>query len=204
MIRYRQKMIILALGGSMLLWAGCRDKLTPETRDYVEYGWELFLEGEYREAVEQFEIGVGEEDGGAQYADGWNGIGWSYARLGAADTSKTNFTRGVALADTSEVGTDVLSGRAFANLALGVYVDAVSDGKAALVRDATWTFSRDATVTFEHLVLTVAEGFYGLGEYDSSYTWVRKLESTFSLGDPSSLAGRAELADKIEELDDLI
>lgn len=193
----------MVLGSMLFASLGCREKLTPETPDYVEYGWELLLEEEYREAIEQFDVGISGDEG-ARYADGWNGLGWAYARLGSADTSKTNFTRGIALDDTTDTGTEVLAGRAFVNLALAEHAGAVSDAKAALALNAAWTFSRDPTLTYEHLILTTATAFYGLTEFDSCYVWIRKLEPEFALSSPGSLAGRAALAAKLEEWDDLL
>jgi len=201
---YRHIIYGMVLGSMLFASLGCREKLTPETPDYVEYGWDLMLEENYREAIVQFEVAVSLDEGPTFYADSWNGLGWAYARLGSADTSKTNFTRGIALDDTTDTGTEVLAGRAFVNLALAEHAEAVSDAKAALVLDAAWTFSRDQALTYEHLILTAATAFYGLAEFDSCYAWIRKLEPEFALSSPGSLPGRAALADKLEEWDNLL
>lgn len=181
-----------------MLMVGCRERIEPETPDYVEYGWELMAEGEYRGAIAQFEVGVDIDD---DYADGWNGLGWAFARLGVADTSVTNFTEGVSLSDTSIVGTEVLAGRSFARLALGQFSGAVSDGKNALGETPAWEFRRDPLIDYEHVQLTVATGFYGLGEFDSSLVWVRKLDSEFT-ANVSTIKGVATLAAKLEDLED--
>jgi tetratricopeptide (TPR) repeat protein len=190
--------------GSMLLLAlimiGCRERIEPETPDYVEYGWELMAEEDYRGAIAQFEEGVDIED---DYADGWNGLGWAYAKLGVPDTSVTNFAEGVSLADTSVVGTEILAGRSFARLALGQFSGAVSDGKNALVRAPTWTFRRDPLIDYEHVELSVATGFYGLGEFDSSLVWVRKLDNEFT-ANVSTITGVSRLAAKLAGLEDAL
>ena len=187
-----------------LIMGGCRDRVEPETPDYVEYGWELMAEQSYRAAIVQFEAGTGRE---ASYADGWNGLGWAFARLGAADTSNQRFITAAAKSDISDttavavaVATEILAGRSFARLALGQFSGAVSDAKGALaLTPDDWEFRRDNTVTYEHLYLTAATGFYGWGEFDSCLVWVRKLDNTFST-DTATLSGRSRMAAKLEAL----
>ena len=188
--------IAFSLAGLMLLAiGGCRDRLSPETPDYVEYGWELLAEQNYRESIAQFEVGKTED---ATYADSWNGLGWAYAKLGAADTSASRFTVGAALNDTTIVATEILAGRSFSRLALGD-TNAVADAKAALTRTPAWEFARDPSLSYLHLYLTVASGFYSWGKFDSSLVWVRKLDDSFSV-DVTTLPGRSKLAAKLQDL----
>ena len=188
---------ILIVSLLALIMGGCRDRIEPETPDYVEYGWELMADSLYRAAIVQFEAGTDLE---ASYADGWNGLGWAFARLGAADTSAERFTTAATKSDTTIVGTEILSGRSFARLALGQFSGAVSDADSALSLTPEWVFRRDpAAVTYEHLYLTAATGFYGLGEFDSCLVWVRKLDNTFS-ADTATLSGRSRMAAKLEAL----
>ena len=180
-----------------LIMGGCRDRIEPETPDYVEYGWELMADSLYRAAIVQFEAGTDLE---ASYADGWNGLGWAFARLGAADTSAERFTTAATKSDTTIVGTEILAGRSFARLALGQFSLAVGDAKGALALTPDWVFRRDpAALTYQHLYLTAATGFYGLGEFDSCLVWVRKLDNTFST-DTATLSGRSRMAAKLETL----
>jgi tetratricopeptide (TPR) repeat protein len=181
----------------VLVSGGCRPRVEPETPDYVEYGWELMAEESYREAVIQFEEGIDIDD---TYADGHNGLGWAYVKIGAADTSARKFTDGIDMSDTTIVGTELLAGRSFARLALGQFSGAVSDAKAALVLTSDWEFRRDLTVTHDDLTFTVATGFYGLGEFDSSLVWVRKLNSDFT-ANVATMSGRSRLAAELEELE---
>jgi len=187
---------ILIVSLLALIMGGCRDRVEPETPDYVEYGWELMADTSYRAAIVQFEAGTELE---ASYADGWNGLGWAYARLGAADTSAERFTTAATKSDTTIVGTEILAGRSFALLALGEFSGAVNDAKGALYLTPAWEFRRDPIVTYEHLYLTAATGFYGLGEFDSCLVWVRKLDNTFS-ADTATLSGRSRMAAKLEAL----
>ena len=179
----------------LLLASGCRDKLVAETPDYTEYGWELWAELDYEGALDQFrEALVLAED----YADTWNGLGWTFVELGAADSSVRKFDRGIIL-DTTEVAVELLAGRAFSNLALGDFTAAVTDAKNALTEEATWIFLRNTAITYEDLMITVATGFYGAAEFDSSLVWVQMLDSNFN-ADVTTPAGRSELAAHIDLL----
>lgn len=191
--------MVLLVSSLALIMGGCRTRIEPETPDYVEYGWELMADSLHRAAIVQFEAGT-ELD--ASYADGWNGLGWAYAGLGIPDTSDIRFTTAATKSDTTIVGTEILAGRSFARLALGtqeMFSGAVSDAKGALSLTPSWEFRRRPTITYEHLYLTTATGFYGLGEFDSSLVWVRKLDNTFSV-DVTTLSGRSRLAAKLEAL----
>jgi len=179
-----------------LIVGGCRTLVEPETPDYVLYGWELMADTSYRAAIDQFETGT-ELD--PSYADGWNGLGWAYARLGAADTSELRFTTAATKSDTTIVGTEILAGRSFARLALGQFSLAVGDAKGALALTPDWIFRRDITVTYQHLYLTAATGFYGQGKFDSCLVWVKRLDSSFG-ADVATLSGRSRLAAKLEAL----
>ena len=188
------------LWGAGLLWAvtfGCRERIEPESPDYVEHGWELMAEQGYRGAIPQFEEGATIDP---LYADAFNGLGWAYAKLGSADTSAENFATGADLGDTTVVGTEILAGLAFSQLALGEFVVAVDSGKAALSRDKFWEFEHDATLNYLHLRLTIATGFYGLGEFDSSLVWVKRINVTYNNTDLETLSGRYDLAVELEEL----
>lgn len=192
MNRLSMLMIVTAL-----IVTGCRKPLEPITVDYVDYGWELYDEGDYDGAIEQFEDGV---ELSVNYTDGHNGIGWSNMMLNYADTSEVYFTTGVAVGDTTIVGTEVLAGRAFARLAQSEYADAIIDAKAALTRTPAWIFRHDSSMTHQDLTHSVATAFYAQGLFDSSYTWVKKLDATFTT-DVTTLGGRAALAAKLEDLD---
>ncbi len=195
---------ILSVSLLVLIMGGCRTPVEPETPDYVEYGWELMADSLYRAAIVQFESGVSTEMD-PSYADGWNGLGWAYARLGAADTSNLRFTTAATKSDTSDttavaVATEILAGRSFARLALGQFSGAVADAKGALaLTPDDWVFRRDPTVTYEHLYLTAATGYYGQGEFDSCLVWVKRLDSGFDT-DVATLSGRSRLAAKLEAL----
>ena len=194
---------------SLLTGATCRALVEPEAPDFVEYGWELLEAaedaGEFRAALEQFKAGVGSAQGGdPEFADGWNGQGWTYAKLGVADSSDLLFTTAITKEADSVVATERLAGRSFANLAQGEFSEAVTDAKNALLLIPNWEFRRlqvnsVPTITYAHITLTAATGFYGLGEFDSCLVWIRKLDATFS-ANVTTLAGRSRLGEKLKSL----
>lgn len=187
---------VLILSLLALIVGGCRTLVEPETPDYVEYGWELMAEDSCLAAIVQFKAA---KELDVSYADSWNGLGWAYARLGIADTSNQRFTTAATKSDTTIVTTEILAGRSFARLALGQFSGAVSDADSALSLTPAWIFRRDATVTYQHLYLTAATGFYGWGKFDSCLVWVRKLNNAFSVN-VTTLSGRSKLAEQLEIL----
>ncbi len=195
---HRRTAVLILTGLGILLSGACRKLIIPEPPDFVEYGWELMAEESYRAAIVQFTEGTTLD---AAYADGWNGLGWAYAKLGVADTSDANFTIAITKEDTTIVATERQAGRSFAKLALGQFSAAVSDAKGALTRTPGWVCRRDETITFEHVTLTAATAYYGLAEYDSCLVWIRKLDNTFTTS-VTTLAGRSRLAARLETLKD--
>ena len=187
---------IMLLALTVLLSSACRDKIIPETPDYVEYGWELMADSTYQAAIEQFQAGV---DLDPTYADGWNGLGWAYSKLGDAVPSAEQFTTAINKQDTSIVATEAWAGRSFAKLALGEFITTVSDAKEALALTPDWIFRRNPTITSDHVTLTAATAFYGLAEYDSCLVWIMKLDITF-FTNVNTLAGRSRLAVRLESL----
>ena len=185
--------------GASLLWAvtfGCRERIVPESPDFVEHGWELMAEQEYLGAIPHFLEGTKLD---ITYADSWNGLGWAYAKLGSADSSADNFIIAAAKDDTTVVGTEILAGLAFSKLALGEFEDAVTNGIEALDRTPQWIFEHDTNIYFDHLTLLIATGYYGLGKFDSSLVWVQQFDQNYD-ADLTTLQGRYDLAAKLEEI----
>jgi tetratricopeptide (TPR) repeat protein len=179
----------------LTLAVGCRKEVLPDEIDYVDYGWILMAELDYRGAIENFNLGIAED---ATYADANNGLGWAYIKLGEADSASIKFE--LATADTSEVGTEIYAGRAFTKLALDEYTVAVTNARTALTQDPLWIFEHDTSILYEHLYLVGAIGYFSLAEYDSCLVWIQKIEDLFDVEDLTRTAAPAELADKLAEL----
>ncbi len=178
----------------LMLTAACRKEVFPDHVDYVDYGWERMALLDYRGAIENFNLGVAEDP---TYNDAYNGLGWAYIKLNAADTAYINFA--LADVDSAVVGTEIYAGRAFAKLALNDYAAAVTNGRTALGRDADWVFQHDINIAWDNLTLVVAIGFFSQADFDSCLVWIQKIESTFIV-DLTATAAPALLADKLAEL----
>ena len=197
MKRPRMTAGLATFAGTLVLAAvGCREELTPEAKDYVEYGWELMAAGEDSAAVLEFKEG---RDIDPKFADAYNGLGWVYGKLDTLEKSGEEFGVGVNLDDTTIVATELLAGLSFVDLAMGDFAEAVTHGRKAYVRTPDWVFRRDSTLSYQNVIVTVAVGHYSLGTFDSSLVWVQRLDAEFD-ADVSTRAGRSELAAKLEDL----
>ncbi|MFC1546915.1 tetratricopeptide repeat protein [Candidatus Neomarinimicrobiota bacterium] len=198
MMKTKSFTIVIASIILLLTMPGCRVVTEKEAMDFIQDGWESMDEGRYSDAVVDFGKSTDLEP---MLADAWNGLGWAYARLNRPDTSVSFFNTGENLNDQTQVGTEILAGRAFSNLALGEYLLAINDANGALDRAPTWVFRRDPSLTFKQLTLTVATAHFSLGDYASSLTWVQRLDAGF-LVDVETLSGLARLSEKLEALKD--
>lgn len=198
----KTKSLLITISSLILLLSmpGCRVVTEKEALDFIQDGWESMDEGRYSDAVIDFRKAT---DLGPTMADAWNGLGWAYARLDSPGISVEYFNTGEGFSDQSVIGTEILAGRSFSNLALGEYLLAINDANGALDRASNWVFRRDPSITFKQLILTVATAHFALGDYTSSLTWVQMLDAGFSV-DVDSLPGLAKLAEKLEALKDEI
>ncbi|MFC1619119.1 tetratricopeptide repeat protein [Candidatus Neomarinimicrobiota bacterium] len=197
-MRTKSFTIVIASIILLLTMPGCRVVTEKEAMDFIQDGWESMDEGRHSDAVVDFRKAKNLEPG---FADAWNGLGWAYAHLDSPGISAENFNSGESLNDQSVIGTEILAGRSFSNLALGEYLLAINDANGALDRAPTWVFRRDPSITFKQLTLTVATAHFSLGDYASSLTWVQRLDAGF-LVDVETLSGLARLAKKLEALKD--
>ncbi|MFC1481221.1 tetratricopeptide repeat protein [Candidatus Neomarinimicrobiota bacterium] len=184
------------LAAVLLIAVGCTRKVVTVERDYLGTGWQNYTELNYDAALDQFELALLADP---EDADGLNGLGWTYAVLGETTPSLSNFTTGLDFRDPGLVGTEILAGLTFTYLALGDYGSTVATATTALNRSANWIFQHDAAVTHHDLRLALAIGYYGLGDFEASLTWVRTLVPSYS-ANASTPAGRAQLAEQIETL----
>jgi tetratricopeptide (TPR) repeat protein len=198
----KTKLFTIAIGSIILLLTmpGCRVVTEKEALDFIQDGWESMDEGRYSDAVVDFNKAVNLEP---TLTDAWNGLGWAYAHLDSPGISVENFNAGESFNDQSVIGTEILAGRSFSNLALGEYLLAINDANGALDRAPTWVFRRDPSITFKQLIVTVATSYFAIGEYESSLTWIQMLDAGFTV-DVTTPPGRARLAEKLEALKDEI
>lgn len=195
--------------------------------DLSEHGWTIYARKEYREANKWFDEAVFED---STYKDGFNGLGWTYGKLGEVGQSINSFQTGRSLAfqDTTredsilllsvpshDVPKETTAGLALAYHANNSHANAVIYGNALLSLsgdssytaaqgDPGWTFSRDPLINAKYIIWTLASSHFALGNFEKSLEHVHQLMSdpgSFT-PDVTTVAGVRELAEKIEFLRD--
>jgi tetratricopeptide (TPR) repeat protein len=162
-------------------------------------GWTLFEQGEYDLAIDKFERAL-ELD--ADYADAFNGLGWSHAKLDLLADALENF--GMCVTSDSDL-TEGYAGCA------PVYRDydtepahfdsAAAFASTALTQEPSFEFSHDEDFNWRDLRLIMAQSYYGLGEFLLAKDQVDALGGV-SL-DPESETFAEDLAAEIERLEGL-
>lgn len=211
----------------MFLASNCRKTLKPTEVDMTEYGWVLYEEGKYGQSNEWFREAVFED---STYKDGYNGLGWTYGKLGEIDSSIANFHRGrtrvfrdttdedlnLLLADPPhDVGSETTAGLALAYHSKDNHEKAVlfGDYLLAMTADSSytvsqgapkWTFSRDSDLNAKHVIWTLASSQFALGHFGKSLAHVHQLmaDPTFFAPDSITAEGWWQLSEKIEFLRD--
>jgi tetratricopeptide (TPR) repeat protein len=160
-------------------------------------GWALFEQGEYDAAKVKFYQALNLD---ATYADAYNGIGWSNAKLDSLSQSLSSFGECITF--------DNVLAEAYAGCA-PVYRDyetepahfdsAVAMATQALSLAASFSFSHDLSFDWRDLHLIMAQSHYGLGEFLEAKAHVDSLGGV-SL-DPESDTFVEDLAAEIERLE---
>lgn len=162
-------------------------------------GWALFEKGQYDQAIDKFTRALGLDP---EYADAYNGLGWTHAKLDSLANSLENF--GMCVTNDPDL-TEGYAGCA------PVYRDyetepahfdsAIAFASEALSQESTFEFSHDTSFNWRDLRLIMAQSYYGLGEFLSAKEQVDALGG-HSL-DPGSPTFVEELAAEIERLEGL-
>jgi tetratricopeptide (TPR) repeat protein len=162
-------------------------------------GWTLFEQGQYELAIDKFERALGLD---ADYADAFNGLGWSHAKLDSLANALENFGQCVRNAPSLTEG--------YAGCA-PVYRDydtepahfdsAVAFANTALTQESSFEFSHDENFDWRDLRLIMAQSYYGLGDFLLAKGQVDALGG-ISL-DPGSETFVEDLASEIERLEGL-
>jgi tetratricopeptide (TPR) repeat protein len=155
----------------------------------VAEGWSLFSEGNYSQAVSKFNAAADQD---SDLAEAYDGLGWSYARLGMLQSSVDKFTFVLSvLVDPSQ---DTYAGASMAHLAAKNYEDASNMSNWALVvYGDTYEFDHDNDVTDTTLRLVRAISRFHLGLYESASDDVEEL------GGPTLSPGSANFVAKLLE-----
>jgi len=205
-------LFILSLG--LITVDACRKKYYATAEDMAEYGWVLFETQEYLTSNAWFLDAIKENK---DWKDGYNGLGWTYAKLMVLDSSIAHFTTGLEKTQYQwnpvDVQSEILAGLTFANHALGKDAKTIQYGTAFLdstVKPLTlgWTFTHDSLLNYLDVRITMAASYYALGKFDSTILQVTvildSLNSSELVITDTTLAGRKEMAKQIMTLQDYL
>jgi tetratricopeptide (TPR) repeat protein len=195
-----RRAILLGIAGALALTMGCGGDggtgpgATAASR--TSEGWVLFEAGDYTGAIGKFNSAVSIDD---TYADAYNGLGWSFAKMDSLARSITSFGDCIA----NGMSGDPHAGRApvYRDLAPPQFSNAVSTASSALALDRRYIFEHDTTFDWRDLHLIMAQSQFGLGQYDLANTEVDSLGG--NVQDPGSSTFVEDLADEIERMETL-
>lgn len=174
-MKFAPAVIALVMVG---LAAGCgKDEGGGENANQLAAeGWNLFVTGDYSAAIDRFNRAAALD---TDLETAWNGLGWSYARLGDLEASRDSFffvtsTLGVQNNNETNAGLSIVA------LAIKDY-DLASDYAGYLLGDTNYNyeFPYDPSVTDVTLLLIRAIADFNLGDYDGA------LADVILLGGPS-------------------
>ncbi len=197
-----RRLISMACLCSFVLVLGCGGDGGGPTDTAVSLtaaGWTLFEQGEYELAIDKFERALGLD---ADYADAFNGLGWSHAKLDSLANSLENF--GMCVTNDPDL-TEGYAGCAPVyrdyNTEPAHFDSAVVSASTALTQESNFEFSHDEDFDWRDLRLIMAQSYYGLGEFLLAKAQVDALDG-ISL-DPESDTFAEDLAAEIERLEGL-
>ncbi|HMW31861.1 MAG TPA: tetratricopeptide repeat protein [bacterium] len=159
----------------------------------VERGATALNEGSYAEAIKHFSDALAMN---ADRPEAFAGLGWAYLFSDSVEASEAAFSDGSMLANP---GADLQAGYAFL---LGVKKNHASSNArivSVLAAEPQWSLSYGLNIDYKDLYLLKAENHFLLGEYASSLTAVKQIQSAFNVN-TNTAEGIAQLASKIESL----
>jgi hypothetical protein len=134
---------------------------------------------------------------GALLPEAHDGLGWVFAARSQGDSALVHFEAAVAAGGAAgEIADQLHAGLAFARETAAQW-QGVLDAAGEVPQG--WVFQHDETLDRDDVTLLEAVAHYALGDFTSSLGLVQVLDPTFQ-ADVSTAAGRAELANRIEEL----
>ena len=223
MIKLLKKTTLLFFVSIGILFVdGCRKNFSATAEHKASYGWEMYELKDYIKSREWFYNSV-ETD--KKWKDGYNGLGWSYAKLLEMDSLDTEnigsirtFHRGLLQPkdpwNSTDVHLEILAGLTFAYHAKGNDKEAVKFGNALIdstliglnpSRWHSWAFSHDSTLNYLDLRITMASSYFALAEFDSTQVHLKVVldslgSSTKLISDYKSLLGRQLVAQQLDSL----
>ena len=208
--RLRKTTLLFMITIGVISIDACRKNYDATAEDMSEYGWVLYTAEDYLSSNEWFKSSIVEND---KWKDGYNGLGWSYAKLMVIDTSIAHFITGLATEKdkwmTTDVQSEILAGLVFAYHAKGLDAAAVTYGRAFIDSTAKpltpgWIFSHDSLLNHLDVRITLASSYFAVGKFDSASLQVQivldSLNSSVIAISDTSLEGRRKMAEQISSL----
>ncbi len=208
--RLRKTTLLFMITIGVISIDACRKNYDATAEDMTEYGWVLYTAEDYLSSNEWFKSSIVEND---KWKDGYNGLGWSYAKLMVIDTSIAHFITGLETEEdkwlTTDVQSEILAGLVFAYHAKGSDAAAVTYGRAFIDSTAKpltpgWIFSHDSLLNHLDVRITLASSYFAVGKFDSASLQVQivldSLNSSVIAISDTSLEGRRKMAEQISSL----
>ena len=208
--RLRKTTLLFMITIGVISIDACRKNYDATAEDMSEYGWVLYTAEDYLSSNEWFNSSIVEND---KWKDGYNGLGWSYAKLMVIDTSIAHFITGLATEKdkwmTTDVQSEILAGLVFAYHAKGLDAAAVTYGRAFIDSTAKpltpgWIFSHDSLLNHLDVRITLASSYFAVGKFDSASFQVQivldSLNSSVIAISDTSLEVRRKMAEQISSL----
>jgi tetratricopeptide (TPR) repeat protein len=156
-----------------------------------------FVTGNYAAALQTYLDAQALNPGDAR---AYSGAGWCHLKLDDLTSSANAFNSGSSLANVSA---DLFAGWSFVLRAQEDFSGSNAKSDSALARDPAWQFGLIPSLDYKDLHLLRAGNYFLLGLYTQSKAEVVILDASFASVDVTTDSGRAELAQKIEDLKSL-
>jgi tetratricopeptide (TPR) repeat protein len=146
--------------GLLLFACGGKKGTTPEktAQQLTAEAWSLFESADYDGAKAGFEEALSKD---ANYADAYNGRGWSYGFLDMKDEALVDFQSAI---NKGLDKPDAHVGLAGLYLGKEEFQSAATHAWAALSMDSDYSFSHKSSINYLDLHLILAQAYYGLGD----------------------------------------
>ena len=213
-LRIQKPTLLFLLFVGMITVDACRKKYYATAEHMAEYGWELYESKDYLNSNIWFNDAMVKD---SKWKDGYNGLGWSYAKLMVIDSSIAHFKTGLEKTqntwDTTDVHAEILAGLTFAYHANKNDAKAIEYGRAFL--DSTvkplkksWAFSHDSLLNYLDVRITLAASYFAKSKFDSTIIQVTvildSLKSSEVAITDTTLEGRRQMAKQIMTLQKLL
>ncbi|HUL42732.1 MAG TPA: hypothetical protein VLY03_00075 [Bacteroidota bacterium] len=183
--------LVVLLAGCQKTETGTDESASQLTTD----GWAAYSARNYATAITKFSAATNLD---ASYADAYNGLGWSNAKLNKPQSAVSSFSTGLT---KSPNNADMNAGLAFAYNAEKNYAQSIASGLAVLSVNADWQFARDTSVSSADIHLLLAEDYFSQTspDYLHSLQEVQVVDPAFN-ADVMTVAGQTALGHEIELL----